>query len=70
MKRISDLEFEQAMQLARNFLGLNPTYFEFNEFLSNICNVFQLLGYATSDFQTIAWELWYTTKEEPNNGHG
>lgn len=70
MKRISDLEFEQAMQLARNFLGLNPNYFEFNEFLSNICNVFQLLGYATSDFQTIAWELWYTTKEEPNNGHG
>lgn len=70
MKRISDIEFEQAMQLARNFLGLNPNYFEFNEFLSTICNVFQLLGYATSDFQTIAWELWYTTKEEPNNGHG
>lgn len=67
MKRISDVEFKQTMQLARNFLGLNPTYYEFNEFVSNICQVFDLLGYATNDFQTMAWELWYKTKEEPNN---
>lgn len=70
MKRIEDKEWKRLMDIVRATMGYNPTYYEYDQFISKTSQVLETFNYNTAEFQTIAWELWYNTKEEPNNGHG